>query len=140
MIGIRYRKGRPIWCIVFCYVLENADHTTVRISVFYAVSLLAGGFGNILAYGLMKIHAGGYLGWRWIFIIEGLIPIALAPLGWWLIVDFPDKVHKSRRPFLNAEEIQITKDRLNADRGDAENTNITMKTVIHVLAMWQIWI
>jgi hypothetical protein len=108
--------------------------------VFYAISLLAGGFGNILAYGLMKIHTKGYPGWRWIFIIEGLIPIALAPLGYWLIVDFPDKVLNSRSPFLNAEEIQITRDRLNADRGDAEYTKITVKTFLRVIAMWQIWV
>jgi hypothetical protein len=88
----------------------------------------------------MKIRAGGYLGWRWIFIVEGLIPIALAPLGYWLIVDFPNKVLKSRRPFLTAEEIQITKDRLNADRGDAEDTKITWKTVVRVLAKWELWV
>ena len=108
--------------------------------MFYAVSLLAGGFGNILAYGLMKIHAGGYLGWRWIFIVEGLIPITLAPLGYFLIVDFPDKVHKSRLPFLTAEQIQITKDRLESDRGDSEYIKVTAKTILRVLGMWQIWV
>lgn len=88
----------------------------------------------------MKIKAGGYLGWRWIFIVEGLIPVALAPLGYWLIIDFPDKVSRSRRPFLNPEEIQITKERLNEDRGDAEDTKVTWKTFTGVLVRWQLWV
>lgn len=73
-------------------------------------------------------------------IIEGLIPIALAFVGLWLIVDFPDKVHEARRPFLTSEEVQIVKDRLNADRGDAEYDHITPSKVVHTLLQWQIWV
>lgn len=111
-----------------------------RISVFYAISLAAGAFGNILAYGLMKIHAGGYRGWRWIFIIEGLIPIALAGLGYLLIVDFPDKIKGSRKPFLTDREIQITKYLLDTDRGDGTYDRVTMKKIAVVLGKWQIWV
>ncbi|KIN03239.1 hypothetical protein OIDMADRAFT_40836 [Oidiodendron maius Zn] len=125
-------------CLISCWY--DRYQVQKRISVFYAISLLAGGFGNILAYGAMKIHAGGFLGWRWIFIVEGLIPIALAPLGYWLIVDFPDKVHMSRLPFLTAEQVQITKDRLDSDRGDAQYIKVTRKTIFRVLRMWQIWV
>jgi hypothetical protein len=94
----------------------------------------------MLAYGLMQIKVGGYLGWRWIFIIEGLIPIALAPLGYWLIVDFPDKIHKSSRPFLNAGEIRIMKDRINTDRGDTEHVKSAWKTFLRAIRLWQIWV
>lgn len=73
-------------------------------------------------------------------IIEGLIPIALAFLGLWLIIDFPDKIHEAKRPFLTEAEVQIVKDRLNADRGDAEYDHITPRKVLKTLMMWQIWI
>lgn len=102
---------------------------------------MAGGFGNILAYGLMQMDdIAGYRGWRWIFIIEGLIPIVLAVLGYLIIVDFPDKVHLSRYPFLTSREIAITKQNIDSDRGDSEYDPINFKSILKALGMWQIWV
>jgi hypothetical protein len=88
----------------------------------------------------MQIKAGGYEGWRWIFIVEGLMPIVLAALGYLIIVDFPDKIRLSRRPFLTEHEIQVTKDRLEADRGDSEFDQITLQKALAVLAKWNLWL
>ena len=49
-------------------------------------------------------------------------------------------MHEARHPFLTEEEVQIVKDRLNADRGDAEYDHITGKKVIHTLLQWQVWV
>ncbi|KAI9735370.1 MAG: hypothetical protein M1818_006565 [Claussenomyces sp. TS43310] len=112
-----------------------------RISLFYALSLVAGGFGSILAYGLKQMNGlAGFRGWRWIFIIEGLITVVLAVLGYLLIVDFPDKVYLSRRPFLTPREIEITKNRIDLDRGDSEHDPVTLKKLLHTLCRWQIWV
>lgn len=128
-------------CMFLITVWYERYQVQKRIAVFYAVNLFAGGFGNLLAYGINKLDGtGGYRGWRWIFIIEGLIPIFLAFVGYLVIVDFPDKVHEARRPFLNQEEVQIVLDRLNADRGDAEYDHITGKKVLHTLMQWQVWV
>jgi hypothetical protein len=41
----------------------------LRLAVFYLLSILAGGFSNILAYGLMQMNGyGGLKGWQWIFV------------------------------------------------------------------------
>ncbi len=32
----------------------------------------------------------GLNGWRWIFIMEGIITILIGLVGYWLLVDFPD--------------------------------------------------
>lgn len=34
---------------------------------------------------------GGLEGWRWIFIMLGIVTIVVGAIGWFLIVDFPDK-------------------------------------------------
>lgn len=74
-----------------------------RIGIFFSGATLAGAFGGVLAYGLKYIpfpawrHFGDKIqkttptpgGWRWIFIIEGLITLLAAIPGWWLLVDFP---------------------------------------------------
>jgi predicted MFS family arabinose efflux permease len=44
---------------------------------------------------------GGLEGWRWIFIMLGIITIIAGAIGWLLIVDFPDKA-----TFLSEQERQ----------------------------------
>jgi hypothetical protein len=45
----------------------------------------------------------GLNGWRWIFILEGLITVAVSAGGYWLLVDFPDSKRKEWS-FLGARE------------------------------------
>lgn len=93
-----------------------------------------------MAYGIIQMEGlAGIRGWRWIFIIEGIITVVLAVVGYLMIVDFPDKVHLSKRPFLDANELHLLKERLEADRGDSEFDKITLKVVGRVFLNWQIW-
>lgn len=85
-----------------------------RIGIFFSGATLAGAFGGVLAYGLKYIpfpawrHFGDRIqkttptpgGWRWIFIIEGLITLLAAIPGYWLLVDFPADDNK----ILNREQ------------------------------------
>jgi hypothetical protein len=45
----------------------------------------------------------GLTGWRWIFIIEGILTMVLGVIGYWLLVDFPD-AKRSTWAFLGARE------------------------------------
>ncbi|TGO76727.1 hypothetical protein BELL_0140g00170 [Botrytis elliptica] len=50
-----------------------------RLSLFFAASILSGAFGGLFAYALAHMNGiGGYSGWRWVFIIEGLLTIVVA--------------------------------------------------------------
>jgi MFS family permease len=53
---------------------------TYRIAWFYAGSSLANMFGGLLAAGVLNNLDGvhGISGWRWLFIIEGVITIGIA--------------------------------------------------------------
>ncbi|KAF2009766.1 MFS general substrate transporter [Aaosphaeria arxii CBS 175.79] len=111
-----------------------------RLATFYAINIFANGFGSILAYGIMQLNGkAGYLGWRWIFIINGLMTVFLALLGRLLIVDFPDKVHRSRKPFLKPDEVRAIQDKLERDRSDSEFDELTMKKFLGACARWELW-
>jgi len=106
-----------------------------RLSVFYMSSVLASGFASILAYGLARMHGlGGLEGWRWIFIMLGIITIVAGLIGWVLIVDFPDKAN-----FLSEEERRHVIRRLDRDRGDGEHDPLTTQKVLTHLSDWKIW-
>lgn len=62
----------------------------------------------------------GLTGWRWIFIVEGALTCFLGIVGYWALVDFPDKAHKSWK-FITQREAQFIIDRVNHDRGDAKH-------------------
>lgn len=112
-----------------------------RIAIFYSIAVFSTGFGSLLAYGITQLHGKhGYLGWRWIFIINGAMTIFLAVLGRILIVDFPDKIHKSRRPFLKPEQVRLVQGKVHRDRQDAEFDPLTQKKFWKALAKWELWV
>lgn len=50
-----------------------------RISWFYCMSALSGAFSGLLAAAIAKMDGvGGYEGWRWIFLIEGIVVSVLS--------------------------------------------------------------
>ncbi|KAG8805100.1 hypothetical protein FRC17_005731, partial [Serendipita sp. 399] len=107
----------------------------LRLACFYLMSVLAGGFASILAYGLYTLDGrDGRAGWRWILFVEGLITAGLAVIACLLIADFPDK-----NRFLNHEETKLIIQRINADRGDAEYDYMTWAKFRSYLLDFKIW-
>ncbi|KAJ0342392.1 hypothetical protein KNSL1_010727 [Colletotrichum chrysophilum] len=60
--------------VLYLSGLYTRGELALRIGIFYTAASLSGAFGGLLARGLSAIGPSGNLeGWRWIFIIEGLI-------------------------------------------------------------------
>ncbi|KAL3294497.1 major facilitator superfamily transporter [Colletotrichum asianum] len=65
-----------------------------RISYLFVAAALSGAFGGLLAYGLTSLHgASGLAGWRWLFLIEGVISLAV---GLAIIVLLPDSFETAK--------------------------------------------
>lgn len=73
--------------------------------------------------------------WRWVFIIEGVLTILIAVLGYCLIVDFPD-----RSTFLTPEQKEMVQVRIQRDRGDAEVDPMTKAKFIAYCLEPKIWL
>lgn len=106
-----------------------------RLAAFAAFQHITGACGPILGYACALLDGKGKLaGWRWIFVIEGLITILLAIVLWFLIPDFPD-----RNTFLTTEQTGLVLKRIEEDRGDSIPDPITFQKVKHHLSDWTIW-
>lgn len=57
-------------------------------------------------------------------------------IGWFIIIDFPTQADK----FLNPEEKKFIISRINNDRGDAEEDNVTMERVLYHLKDWKLYV
>lgn len=77
-------------------------------------------------------------GWRWIFIIEGVITCALAIGSYWLLVDFPDSKRKSWN-FLGQRERDWIVARIQRDRGDSVVPPFNLAKFMRAGADWKIW-
>ncbi|KAK3111830.1 hypothetical protein LTR53_012520 [Teratosphaeriaceae sp. CCFEE 6253] len=59
-----------------------------RFNIFFTGSILAGSFSGLLAYATAHMDGtAGYAGWRWIFILKGLVTSVVALASKWFIVD-----------------------------------------------------
>ncbi|KAF1959380.1 MFS nicotinic acid transporter-like protein Tna1 [Byssothecium circinans] len=107
-----------------------------RISLFFSCASLAGAFGGILAYGIAYMRGvGGYAGWRWIFILEGLLTIVIAVVAYWFISNYPESVS-----WLSKEERSFIQARLRADSDSTNDEKFTWNAVLDALKDPKIWL
>lgn len=84
----------------------------LRSAIFFSAATVSGAFGGLLSFALNKMNGiGGYAGWRWIFIIIGLLTFICGVLSFWFCVDFPDTAS-----FLTESEREAVVYRLKKDQ------------------------
>ncbi|PNS18134.1 hypothetical protein CAC42_3579 [Sphaceloma murrayae] len=112
-----------------------------RYSVFYGIGGLISAVSGPLAYGLSEMEGlSGLRGWRWIFIIQGVITCACAIFGWFFMVRFPDQeVKRPSRFFLQRDECQHIIDKLNEDRDDVQVEKFNMRKYLSSGKDIEVW-
>ncbi|KAI0526416.1 major facilitator superfamily domain-containing protein [Xylaria bambusicola] len=110
-----------------------------RYGLFYLIGSVTSAFSGIIAFGITHLEgAGGLRGWRWIFVIEGILTVLLGIAGYWLLVDFPDSDRKNWK-FLSEQERAWVVNRVNADRGDAETPKFRLGHFLRAGLDWRLW-
>ena len=124
-----------------------------RINLFFCASILSGAFGGVstipklrpetmlmpaklLAYALANMTGvGGYDGWRWIFIIEGLVTVIVAAVAKFFVVDWPET-----SKFLNDDDRHLLLRRLRDDVAEARMDRMDKKATRRVFSDWKIYV
>ena len=78
---------------------------------------------------------GGYDGWRWIFIIEGLATVVIAVGSRFFIVDWPET-----SKFLTVEERGLLLRRLSDDAAEAKMDRLDSKAKRRAFSDWKIYV
>ncbi|KAJ4245466.1 hypothetical protein NW762_013975 [Fusarium torreyae] len=121
------------------------NETQTRIAVFYTASALAGAFSGMLAAGIAQMDGiGGLEGWRWIFLLEGIVTVLLGVVTYFWLIDSPSL----SSTWLEPDEIRYLELRQRADPSrrvmsivkNKSSGSETRKVLISVLTDWQIWI
>lgn len=98
--------------VIFYLSLWYPRHKVIlRVAIFFSAATLAGAFGGLIATGVMKMQGiAGLQGWRWLFIIEGLMTVVGSWIAYAFLADFPETAR-----FLTSDEREIWARHLKAD-------------------------
>ncbi|KIS68380.1 uncharacterized protein UMAG_03474 [Mycosarcoma maydis] len=87
------------------------DELVFRLGMYLVTAPSAGAFGGLLASGILKIpHMGSVKSWEMIFLIEGLITIVMAIIGYFTLTD---SIHTAR--WLSDDEKAFLQARLKSE-------------------------
>ncbi|OJD10546.1 hypothetical protein ACJ73_09761, partial [Blastomyces percursus] len=114
LLGV-FETGMFPGCFYLLGMWYQRTEAQKRFSFFFSSTTLAGAFGGMLASAIGKMDGmRGYLGWRWIFILEGLLTCVVSFAFFFMIPDFPEDVK-----WLNKEERSFIRAKLAKDVGAA---------------------
>lgn len=78
-------------CFYLLSMWYKREEALRRFAIFFNSVTLAGAFGSLLASAIQNMNGiQGHSGWRWIFILEGLLTMVLAILTYFVLMDFPE--------------------------------------------------
>ncbi|KAI5816104.1 putative MFS transporter [Pyronema omphalodes] len=88
-----------------------------RTAILYSGSLISGAFSGLITAGITNGMDGlrGLLAWRWLFIVEGAITVAVAITAYWILPDFPQST-----PGLTEQERDLAVWRMEQDVGERD--------------------
>ncbi|KAK3675921.1 hypothetical protein LTR78_004113 [Recurvomyces mirabilis] len=112
--------------ITFWYPVEERS---VRIAFVLASATAAGAFGGCIAYGVGHFNgAAGLEGFRWLFIIEGLLTVLCVILVVCFLPDYP-----SRAKFLSDDDKKFVEARIRVKGGGYTNERSTRKEILETV-------
>ncbi|KAB8259912.1 major facilitator superfamily domain-containing protein [Aspergillus pseudonomiae] len=111
-----------------------------RFSISYFISCLVSALGPVLACGFMQMDGlSGLAGWRYIFLMEGVLNFLAAIIGWLLLVEYPQGSHKCWMFLTEKEEAFIIR-HINADRADAaEQIQFDLRDFLRPAKDWKVF-
>ncbi|KAF2733829.1 MFS general substrate transporter [Polyplosphaeria fusca] len=137
--------NRPSWYMGILVVSWGICMTCMG-ALFYCASATSGAFSGLLAAAIAKMNGiGNYEGWRWIFILEGLVTVLMGIAVFWLLPDSP--AHGAGR-WLTHDEARFLELNHNLTRGiqkpkfnaDGKKQKFQWSILWAVLKDWQIYL
>lgn len=124
--------GLPVAVTFLFSCWYTGEELGKRSSLFMTAALIGGGFGSLIAGGVIKNLEGarGIRGWRWLFIVEGVVTIFVSL---WAVFILPDYPATCRR--LTEEERTIAIERLKRSRIIVDEGKVKKLTVLECFVL-----
>ncbi|KAM5353492.1 hypothetical protein ACJ41O_000142 [Fusarium nematophilum] len=117
-----------------------------RLALFWTVRRITDIVAPLLAFGVLRMRGVlGYEGWRWLFLIEGIIMLGIGIWSIFMMAPSPTQTRRWYRPngWFDEREEKILVNRILRDdpsKGDMHNRQaITPKLLLKSLADYELW-
>ncbi|KAK8238822.1 MFS general substrate transporter [Phyllosticta capitalensis] len=112
------------------------DELAKRSCIFHTSSSIATMFSGYLMAAVYNLGGkGGYRGWQWLFIVDGIISLPVALLGFIVLPDVPEI---SKPFYLKPEELDLAKHRMKLE-GRKPRAPYTKEKIKKIFSSWHIW-
>lgn len=113
------------------------DELAKRSCIFHTASAIATMFSGYLMAAVINLDGkGGLHGWQWLFVMDGVISLPIALLGYLVL---PDQPENTQRWYLTEEERAFGQKRMELE-GRAKKGKYTKKKFRKILSSWHIYV
>lgn len=145
LIGLMEGGFIPDVCLWMSYFFK-AEEMSTRVGYFYIANPLVGSISALLAYGIFHLDGRhGWAGWRYLFLIEGLITLAMGVAAFFFMPPSIVQTRAKWRPngWFTPHEEKIMVNRVLRDdptKGDMNNrTALTPKLIFKSVMDYTMW-
>ncbi|THH33153.1 hypothetical protein EUX98_g1048 [Antrodiella citrinella] len=132
--------------ILYLSYFYTTKELPLRLAWFWVSNYMASLIGAFLATGILRLRAvNGIAGWKWLFLIEGLLTFAVGILSFFLMPPSPTQTKAWYRPngwFNEREEVIMVNRVLRDDPSKSDMHNregLKFSKMISVLMDWRMW-
>ncbi|TQB73981.1 hypothetical protein MPDQ_005312 [Monascus purpureus] len=113
------------------------DELAKRSCIFHTSSGIAGMFSGYLMAGVYHLGGrGGFKGWQWLFLIDGIISLPIALSGFFILPDVPEI---SNPWYLGKEEVALAQKRMELE-GRENRGPYTKAKLKKIFTSWHIYL
>ncbi|TCD62156.1 hypothetical protein EIP91_007284 [Steccherinum ochraceum] len=132
--------------ILYLSYFYTTKELPLRLAWFWVSNYMSSIIGAFLAIGILRLRtSSGQSGWKWLFLIEGLLTLVVGLLSFVLMPPSPTQTKAWYRPkgWFNEREETIMVNRVLRDdptKSDMHNREgLTIWKVLKVLKDWRLW-
>ncbi|KAK1472411.1 major facilitator superfamily transporter [Colletotrichum cuscutae] len=145
LLGVLQGGFIPDVVLYLTYFFKSTE-LPFRLAMFWTVRRITDIVAPLLALGVLRMDGiNGYEGWRWLFLIEGIITLSISVWSWFAMAASPTQTKAWWRSngWFNEQEEKILVNRILRDdpsKCDMHNRQaITPKLLLKSLADWELW-
>ncbi|KAJ4255969.1 hypothetical protein NW762_009043 [Fusarium torreyae] len=117
-------------------IFYTRKEIATRISILFTANICGTAFAGLIAIGVFQMSGvAGLAGWRWLFILQGIITFVLSVSSAWIL---PDEPLNTR--WLTGEERQLAHDRIAADTVQIRTNTTTFAGLIDACKDPRLWV
>lgn len=125
LIGV-FEAGFYPGIIYFITMWYPVHERSLRIAIVGSSASAAGAFNGAIAFGVGHLNgSSGLEGFRWLFLIEGIVTLVCVPIMLWSVPDYP-----ARAKWLSEDDKQYIEDRIKVRGGGYTRTHATKDEVL----------